>query len=326
MKKKMVLLSGNEAVAWGARMAGVCFASAYPGTPSTEILETMASFDELEAQWAVNEKVAYEAAFGACIGGRRALTACKHVGLNVAMDPLLTTAYSGVNAGFVAVVADDPGIHSSQNEQDTRRIAPFAKVPLIEPSSPSEAYRFIAEAYKISEEFDIPVLFRISTRISHTKESFEIEGGREVLVRPLTKAPKKYVMVPGHAGPRHLDLEKRLVRLQEYSEKTVLNQIELKGTEIGIIASGVSVLYAREACPEASVFSLGLSYPLPLERIRAFAKKVRRLYVIEELEPFLEEQLRFAGIDVIGKKPSWRCGELGVAAVKRIMAAEEREE
>ncbi len=326
MKKKMVLLSGNEAVAWGARASGVCFASAYPGTPSTEILETMAGFEELEAQWAVNEKVAYEAAFGACLGGRRAMTACKHVGLNVAMDPLMTTAYSGVNAGFVVVVADDPGMHSSQNEQDTRRVAPFAKVPLIEPSSPSEAYRFIDEAFEISEQFDIPVLFRITTRISHTKESFEIESSRKELVRPLEKNSAKYVMIPGHARLRHVDLEKRLVRLQEYSETTAINHAEIRDKKIGFIASGISVLYAREAYPEASIFSLGMSYPLPVQKIRDFAKQVEKLYVIEELEPFLEEQLTLAGIDVIGKKPSWRCGELSVAAVKSIVAGKERED
>ena len=326
MNKRVVLLSGNEAVAWGARAAGVCFASAYPGTPSTEILETMAAFDELEAQWAVNEKVAYEAAFGACLGGRRALTACKHVGLNVAMDPLMTTAYSGVNAGFLVVVADDPGMHSSQNEQDTRRVAPFAKVPLIEPSSPSEAYHFIDEAFEMSEQFDIPVLFRVTTRISHTKESFEIHGSRKEVVRPLDRNPAKYVMVPGHARLRHVDLEKRLVRLQAYSEKTRLNRAEIRDKKIGFIASGISVLYAREAYPEASIFSLGMPYPLPVKKIRAFAKQVKKLYVIEELEPFLEEQLTLAGIEVIGKKSSWRCGELSVTAVKSIVVGKERED
>ncbi len=254
------------------------------------------------------------------------MTACKHVGLNVAMDPLMTTAYSGVNAGFVVVVADDPGMHSSQNEQDTRRIAPFAKVPLLEPSSPSEAYRFIDEAFDISEQFDIPVLFRVTTRISHTKESFEIDGERKESARLLERNPVKYVMIPGHARLRHVDLEKRLVRLQEYAETTVLNHAEIKDRKIGFIASGISLLYAREAYPDASVFSLGMSYPLPVKKLRAFAGKIEELYVIEELEPFLEEQLTLAGIRVIGKKPSWRCGELSVAAVKSIVAGEERQD
>jgi indolepyruvate ferredoxin oxidoreductase alpha subunit len=326
IQKETVLLSGNEAIAWGAKAAGVCFASGYPGTPSTEILETLGTFDCLEAQWAVNEKVAYEAAFGASLGGKRALTACKHVGLNVAMDPLMTTAYSGVNAGFVVVVADDPGMYSSQNEQDTRRVAPYAKVPLIEPSSPSEAYRYIEEAYRISEQFDIPVLFRITTRISHTKESFEIDLSREVpAVRALEKNPAKYVMVPGHARARHVDLEKRLLRLKEYSERTSLNRTELKDRKIGFIANGISALYIREIYPDASLLTLGMSFPLPVKKIKAFAKKVKKLYVIEELEPFLEEQLKQEGIKAIAKKPSWRCGELSPDAVKRIVAGKERE-
>jgi len=325
-QKNIVFLSGNEAVAWGARAAGVCFASAYPGTPSTEILETLAGFKELEAQWAVNEKVAFEAAFGACIGGKRALSACKHVGLNLAMDPLMTTAYSGVNAGFVVVVADDPGMHSSQNEQDSRRVAPFAKIPLIEPSSPSEAYRYIQEAYKISEQFDVPVLFRITTRISHTKESFEMKFSRQEISRPLAKDITKYVMVPGHARARHVDLEKRLARLQEYSEKTFLNHEEIKDKKIGFISSSVAALYTKEIYPNASHLTLGMSFPLPIKKIKAFAKKVEKLYVIEELEPFLEEQLKQEGIRVIAKKPSWRCGELKVEAVRQIVAKKERQD
>ena len=325
-QKKTVFLSGNEAVAWGAKAAGVCFASGYPGTPSTEILETLAGFDGLEAQWAVNEKVAYEAAFGACLGGKRALTAFKHVGLNVAMDPLMTTAYSGVNAGFLVVVADDPGMYSSQNEQDTRRVAPYAKVPLIEPSSPVEAYRYIAEAYRISEEFDIPVLFRITTRISHTKESFEIDLNREVPTRSLQRNPPKYVMIPGHARLRHLDLEKRLLRLKAYAEHTALNRAEIKDRKMGFIVSGVSALYTREAYPNASILTLGMSFPLPIKKIKAFAKKVKKLYVIEELEPFLEEQLKQEAIKVTAKKPSWRCGELSVHAVKRIVAGRDRDD
>ncbi len=321
-----MFFSGNEAVAWGARAAGVCFASAYPGTPSTEILETMGTFSELEAQWAVNEKVAYEASFGASLAGRRALAACKQVGLNVAMDPLMTTAYTGVNAGFVVVVCDDPGMYSSQNEQDTRRVAPYAKVPLIEPSSPSEAYFFIQEAFKISEQFDIPVLFRLTTRLSHTKESFDMPYHRDVPVRELQRDPRKYVMIPAHARPRHLDLEKRLLKLEKFSERTKLNRAELNDRKTGFIVSGVSALYAREVYPEASFLTLGMPFPFPVGKIRDFAFKVKKLYVIEELEPFLEEKLKQEGIVFTAKKPSWRCGELSPLAVKDIVSGRERGE
>jgi indolepyruvate ferredoxin oxidoreductase alpha subunit len=323
-EERSVFLSGNEAIAWGARHAGVCLASAYPGTPSTEILETLATFPEIEAQWATNEKVACEVAFGACLAGKRALTACKHVGLNVAMDPLMTTAYSGINAGLVVVVADDPGMSSSQNEQDTRRVAPYGKVPLIEPSSPSEAYHFIQESFRISEKFDIPVLFRITTRISHTKESFVLTGQREIPVKPLDKNPRKYVMIPAHARPRHLDLEKRLAALKEYSEQTPLNRAEIKDRKTGFITSGVSACYVKEAYPDASILTCGMSFPLPIKKIGDFAKKVRKLYVVEELEPFLEEQLLQAGLAVTGKKPSWRCGELSPSAVRAIVRGQDR--
>jgi len=324
-KKQKTFLSGNEAVAWGAVASGVCFASAYPGTPSTEILETLGTFSELEAQWAVNEKVAYEAAFGACLAGRRALTACKQVGLNLAMDPLMTTAYSGVNAGFVVVVADDPGMYSSQNEQDTRRVAPYAKVPLLEPSSPSEAYYFVQEAFKISEQYDVPVLLRLTTRVSHTKESFSVCLGRNIVPdRELERNPKKYVMIPAHARPRHLDLEKRLLALKEFSEKTELNRAELNDRRIGFLVSGVSALYAKEVYPEASFLKLGMTFPFPVKKVREFARKVKKLYVIEELEPFLEEKLKQEGIPVIGKKASWICGELNPQAVKSIVAQKER--
>ncbi len=324
MSKQKVFLSGNEAVAWGAMAAGICFASAYPGTPSTEILETLGTFPEIEAQWAVNEKVAYEAAFGACLAGRRALTACKQVGLNVAMDPLMTTAYSGVNAGFVAVVADDPGMFSSQNEQDTRRVAPYAKVPLLEPSSPSEAYYFVQEAFKISEQFDIPVLLRLTTRVSHTKESFEIDFKRSIVDKIPEKNPKKYVMIPAHARPRHVDLEKRIAGLKDFSERSKLNRMELNGRSIGFISSGVSALYAKEAYPQASFLTLGMSFPFPVKKVKEFKRRVRKLYVIEELDPFLEEMLKQEGVSAAGRKPSWRCGELNPSAVKDIVAGRER--
>ncbi|MDD5081365.1 MAG: indolepyruvate ferredoxin oxidoreductase subunit alpha [Candidatus Omnitrophica bacterium] len=323
MKKRehqqQVFLSGNEAIAFGAWAAGVCFASAYPGTPSTEILETLSKFSELEAQWAVNEKVAYESAFGVCIAGKRALTACKHVGLNVAMDPLMTTVYSGVNAGFVVVVADDPGMHSSQNEQDTRLVASYAKIPLLEPASPSQCYLFIQQAFNISEKFDIPVLLRITTRVSHTKESFYIDRKRENVSKKRDKNPKKYVMIPGHARLRHLDLEKRLLKLEKFSEKTAFNKEEINNTKTGFITSGVSDMYAREVYPDASFLTLGMSFPFPAEKVKNFAKKVKKLYVIEELEPFIENKIKQEGIKVIGKDASWYCGELSPSAVKKIV-------
>jgi len=322
--QKQVFLSGNEAVAWGAWAAGIKFASAYPGTPSTEILETLGTFSELEAQWAVNEKVAYEAAFGASIAGCRSLTACKHVGLNVAMDPLMTTVYSGVNAGFVVVVCDDPGMHSSQNEQDTRRLTPYAKIPLIEPSSPSEAYRFIQQAFQVSEKFDIPVLFRLTTRISHTKESFEVSTSRLDIRKEPQKQPRKYVMIPGHARPRHIDLEKRVVKLKIFSEQSELNRIDMNDTKIGFISSGISALYAKESYPDASFLTLGMPFPFPEKLVSDFAGKVDKLYVIEELEPFLEEQLKQRGITAEGKNESWYCGELNPQAVKDIVDGKDR--
>ena len=324
MGREKVFLSGNEAVARGAMAAGVCFASAYPGTPSTEILETLGTFPEIEAQWAVNEKVAYEAAFGACIAGRRALAACKQVGLNVAMDPLMTTAYSGVNAGFVAIVADDPGMFSSQNEQDTRRVAPYAKIPLIEPSSPAQAYYYVQEAFKISEQFDIPVLLRLTTRVSHTKESFEIDFRRSCVDKKLDKNPRKYVMIPAHARPRHVDLEKRILALKDFSEQSDLNLARINDRSIGFISSGVSALYAKEAYPQASFLTLGMPFPFPVKKVKEFRRKVRKLYVIEELDPFLEEMLKQEGIDACGRKPSWRCGELSPSAVKEIVSRKER--
>ena len=321
---KTVFLSGNEALAWGARKAGVSFASSYPGTPATEILEELAGFNEVEAQWAVNEKVAYEAAFGASIGGRRALTAFKHVGLNVAMDSLMVTAYTGVNAGFVVCVADDPGMHSSQNEQDTRLAAPYAKVPLVEPSSPSEAYRFIREAYRVSERFSTPVLFRLTTRVSHTKESFMAGGASLKLRRRAEKDARKYVMIPPHARPRHRELEKRIRRIALYSEKSPLNRYELRSRKIGFIASGVSAMYVKEAYPDASTLTLGMSYPFPASMAKDFAGKVKRLYVVEELEPFMEDELRRRGIKAGGRKESWFCGELDPDSVRKIVSGKER--
>jgi indolepyruvate ferredoxin oxidoreductase alpha subunit len=325
MKKPDIkFLSGDEALAQGAYEAGLAFASAYPGTPSTEILETLAKFPEVNAQWAVNEKVAYEVAFGASIAGVRSLYASKHVGFNVAMDPLMTSAYIGVNAGFILVTADDPGLHSSQNEQDNRLLAKFAKIPLLEPSSPSEAKACVPYAFHLSETFDTPVLIRLTTRIAHTKENVEIGERQETAPRGFTPNPAKYVMVPGHAFRRHIELEKRLLRLQEEAEKSPLNRMEMNDPNFGIITSGVSYLYAKEMFPKASILKLGFSYPFPEKLIREFAGKVKDLLVIEELEPMLEEEVQRLGIKCRAKHPSFRIGELRPEDMTSVNAGKER--
>jgi indolepyruvate ferredoxin oxidoreductase alpha subunit len=323
-KPEIKFLSGDEALAQGAYEAGLAFAAAYPGTPSTEILETLAKFPEVNAQWSVNEKVAYEVAFGASIAGVRSLYASKHVGLNVAMDPLMTSAYIGVNAGFILVTADDPGLHSSQNEQDNRLLAKFAKIPLLEPSSPSEAKACVPYAFALSEAFDTPVLIRLTTRIAHTKENVEIGERAEVAPRGFTPNPAKYVMVPGHAFRRHIELEKRLVRLQEEAEKSSLNRIEMNDPDFGIITSGVSYLYAREMFPTASILKLGFSYPFPEKLIRQFASQVKDLLVIEELEPMLEEEVTRLGIKCRAKHPSFRIGELRPENMPAVNEGKER--
>jgi len=304
------LLSGNEAVAQGAYEAGLRVACAYPGTPSTEILETLATFPEIDAQWSVNEKVAYEVALGAAVGGVRSLFACKHVGLNAAMDPLMTSSYTGILAGFVVVVCDDPGMHSSQNEQDTRWVSIYSKMPLIEPASPSEAKEYIKEAFKISEKFDTPVLFRLTTRISHTKEDVSI-GQRHVPEQPAFEVNiKKYVMVPGNAYGRHILVEKRLKKLKSLAEKSRLNRVEMNSKKLGFITSGVTYNYLKEQYPDASYLKLGFVYPFCDEKIKQFAKSVKKLIVVEELDPFLEEHIRGLGIKFSAKDPSFRIGEL----------------
>ena len=268
-------------------------------------------YKELDVQWSVNEKVAYEVAYGAAVGGVRSLFACKHVGLNVAMDPLMTSSYAGVTAGFVVVVCDDPDMHSSQNEQDTRWVGIYAKLPVLEPSSPAEAKVFVGEAFKISETFDTPVIIRMTTRISHTKE--DVKLGKRVTVKPVKLEPnmRKYVMVPGNARLRHVFIEKRIEKLQKFSERTKLNKIEMNDTSLGIITSSVPYNYLKEAYPEASYLKLGFLYPFCDEKIKAFAKSVKKLVVIEELDPFIEEHIKALGIKKAKfKDPSFRLGEL----------------
>jgi indolepyruvate ferredoxin oxidoreductase alpha subunit len=320
------LLSGNEALAYGAYEAGLGVACAYPGTPSTEILETLAQFKEIDAQWSVNEKVAYEVALGAAVAGVRSLFACKHVGLNVAMDPLMTSSYTGVNAGFVIVVADDPGMHSSQNEQDTRWVAIYSKMPLLEPSSPAEAKEYIQEAFKISERFDTPVMVRMTTRVSHTKEDVPL-GKREVPKKPpFERNVAKYVMVPGHAYQRHIFVEKRLGKLTTLAERTRLNRIEPGDGKLGFITSSVVYQYLKDIYPDASYLKLGMSYPFCDDKIKAFARTVKKLFVVEELDPFLEEHIKTLGIKFTAKDPSFRIGELTPELMPEIVAGRTKRE
>jgi len=307
MKK---LLSGNEAIARGAYEAGVRVASAYPGTPSTEILETIASeFPEIYAEWAPNEKVALEVGVGCSFAGGRTLVAMKHVGVNVAADPLFTLSYTGVRGGLVLVCADDPGMHSSQNEQDSRNYAKFAKIPMLAPSDSQEAKDFVIQALEISEQFDTPVMLLSTTRISHSKSLVELfERNETEPPEGFVKEPRKFVMIPAHGRLRHAVVEERLEKLKAYSNESPLQKMEMMGTEVGIVTSGISYQYSREVMPDASILKLGMVYPLPEKLIREFASKVDKLYVVEELDPFFEEQIRQMGLEVqgIGK----RLGEL----------------
>ncbi|MEQ8201778.1 MAG: indolepyruvate ferredoxin oxidoreductase subunit alpha, partial [Syntrophomonadaceae bacterium] len=303
------LMSGNEAIARGAYEAGITVAAAYPGTPSTEVVSSLADYAGVYAEWAPNEKVALEVAMGASFGGARSLAAMKHVGVNVAADPLFTFAYTGVNGGCVVVSADDPGMHSSQNEQDNRGYGIFAKLPVVEPSDSQEAKDFTRLAFDISERFDTPVLLRVTTRLCHSQSMVELG---EVLPQPLKeyrKNSQKYVMLPVHARPRHVEVEKRMAQLKEYAEQTELNRIEWGERSLGVITSGIVYQYLKEVMPEASVLKLGLTNPLPEKMIRDFASQVERLVVLEELEPVIENQVKAWGIAVEGKEIFGNIGE-----------------
>ena len=319
-------LSGNEALARGAWEAGLKVAAAYPGTPSTEILQTLSDcYPETAVQWSVNEKVAFEVAYGAAVGGVRSLFACKHVGLNVAMDPLMTASYAGIEAGFVVVVCDDPGMHSSQNEQDSRWVGIFSKLPVLEPATPSEAKLYVAEAFAISEKFDTPVIVRMTTRISHSKEDVKLGERVEQATKPLTPNMQKYVMVPRIARMRHEFIEKRLEKLQAYSEKSKLNKIELNDTSLGFITSGVPYGYLKELYPDASYLKLGFLYPFCDEKIKAFAAAVKKVVVVEELDPFLEEHVKALGIRKAKfKHPSFRMGEFDPGLIGDVVAGRVR--
>ena len=299
MKKLML---GNEAIARGAYEAGVRVASSYPGTPSTEITEFMAKYDEIYCEWAPNEKVAVETASGASLAGGRAVSAMKHVGLNVAADPLFTMSYIGVNAGFVLCVADDPGMHSSQNEQDSRNYALASKIPMLEPADSAECKEFMKKALSLSEEFDTPVLLRLTTRVAHSQSLVALCEREELPLKPYEKNIAKNVMVPANARPKHPVVEARTEQLSAFSETSDLNKMIMRDTEIGIITAGISYQYVEEALPNASVLKLGMVWPLPENLIRDFAAKVKTCYVIEELDPFLEKNIRAMGISVIGKE------------------------
>jgi len=314
MKK---LLSGNQAIARGAYEAGCKFASAYPGTPSTEILETIAAYDEIYSEWSPNEKVALEAATGAAFSNARSLAAMKHVGVNVAADPLFTLSYTGTRGGIVIITADDPGMHSSQNEQDNRHYAIAAKIPMLEPSDSQEAKDFTMRAFELSEEYDAPVLLRTTTRIAHSECLVEI-GERVELDRDYAfeRDQAKFVMVPAHARARHVLVEERMRQLAEYAETCKENVVEERKTDIGIITSGIAYQYVREVLPEASILKIGLVNPLPRRLIRDFAARVGKLYVIEELDPIIEKHVRSLGIEVEGKPDEFRCGEIGPAKIR----------
>ena len=314
-------LSGNEAVARGAYEAGCRFGAAYPGTPSTEIMENFARYPGVHAQWSPNEKVAFEVGIGASLGGARALITMKHVGVNVAADPLMTFSYTGGKGGFVFISADDPEMHSSQNEQDNRRFGPFAKIPILEPSDSNEARQFVIRAFDIAEEFDTPVMLRLTTRISHSKGIVEIGEASEPAEAKYKKNIAKYTMMPNFARIRHTVVEERMQKLKKFTEGLEINREEMGDTSIGIVTGGVSYQYVKELLPEASVFKIAMTYPLPIERIRKFAGKVDRLLVVEELEPFYEEQLKINGIECEGKRFLSLEGELNPERLRKGLVA-----
>lgn len=320
------LLTGNEAVVQGAYEAGIAYASAYPGTPSTEILENIAQYkQEIIAEWAPNEKVALESAIGASLAGARSMAAMKMVGVNVAADPLFSFAYSGVNGGFMLISADDPGLHSSQNEQDNRYYAKFAKIAMVEPSNSQDAKDMVRAAMEISEKYDTPVLFRMTTRVCHSKSIVEMGERQAVDKKTYTKNLQKYDLVPAVSRKLHVALEDKLKRLEVFANETDLNYIEWNDKKIGIIAAGIAYQYAQEVFGEkASYLKLGFTYPLPMDKIRAFANEVETLYVIEELEPFMEEQIKAAGIHCIGKDKIPNIDELTPDIIATVLLNEKR--
>lgn len=321
MKK---LLLGNEAVARGLYEAGVTVVSSYPGTPSTEITEAVSRYEEIYSEWAPNEKVAFEVASGASLAGARSFCAMKHVGLNVAADPLYTMGYIGVNGGMVCAVADDPGMHSSQNEQDSRHHAIASKVPMLEPADSEECRDFTKLAYEISEKYDTVVLLRLSTRISHARSGVELGERADIPLKDYKKDPQKNVMMPAMAKPRHTFVEKRTRELVAYAEDSGINTVEYNSKKIGIIAAGTTYNYAKEALGDgASYLKLGMVNPLPEKLIRDFASEVEALYVIEELDPIIENHVKALGVSCVGKELFPLEGEFSQGLVKKLLLGEE---
>ena len=315
MKK---LLLGNAAIAQGAYEAGVRVVSSYPGTPSTEITENIVKYDEVYVEWAPNEKVAAEVAIGAAIAGARSMSCMKHVGLNVMADPVFTASYTGVNGGLLLCVADDPGMHSSQNEQDSRHYAKASKILMLEPSDSGECKDFTKLAYQLSEEFDTPAFLRLTTRVAHSQSLVEIGERENDELKDYVKNPAKYVMMPGNAIKRHIVVEERMKKLAEYAETTPLNIIENNGAKIGVIAAGDCYVYAKEALGDkVNYLKLGLVFPLPVKTIQDFAQGLDKVYVLEELDPFIEEHCRAIGVDVIGKDAFTLLGEYSPNMIKK---------
>ena len=316
---------GNEAIARGAYEAGVKVSAAYPGTPSTEISEHIALYDEIYAEWAPNEKVATEVAIGASISGVRAMASMKHVGVNVASDPLYTVSYSGVNGGLVLVAADDPGLYSSQNEQDTRCVARAAMVPVLEPSDSQEAKDFVKFAYELSEKYDTPVIVRTTTRLAHSQGAVTLQERCVPQDKVYERNPAKFVMMPANAIGRHVYVEQRLKAMAEDGCAFAINQAEYRDTSIGFITSGIPYQYVKEACPDASVLKLGMVHPLPKKLIGEFASKVDTLYIFEELEPVIEEQVKAWGIKAVGKELFTVQGEYSANMIREKILHEKAE-
>ena len=325
MKK---LLLGNAAVARGAYEAGVRVVASYPGTPSTEITEEIAKYDEIYSEWSPNEKVAAEVAIGASIAGARSMSCMKHVGLNVMADPVFTVSYSGVNGGLVFCVADDPGMHSSQNEQDSRHYAKASKIAMLEPSDSAECKEFTKLAFALSEEYDTPVFIRLSTRVSHSQSLVEIEDRKETELKPYEKNIGKYVMMPANAIKRHVVVEDRIAALKEFAETTPLNEIEENGSKIGVITAGIAYEYAKEALGDKADFlKLGMVYPLPDNKLKTFAEKYDKVYVIEELDPVIEDYCKSLGIyNIEGKSVFTLLGEYTPAMIKKAVLGEDAPE
>ena len=315
MKK---LLIGNQAVACGLHDGGLGVVSSYPGTPSTEITEFLSKYDDIHSEWAPNEKVACEVAFGASLAGARSSCAMKHVGLNVAADPLFTLSYTGVNGGMVICVADDPAMHSSQNEQDSRHYAIASKVPMLEPADSQEAYTFAKSAFELSEKYDTPVILRMCTRIAHSQSIVEFSEKQEAVLKNYEKNPQKYIMMPGNAIKRHPFVEERTAKLTELAEDCMYNTVEYNSDEIGIITSGCSYLYVKEVMGDsASILKIGMPNPLPVQLIKDFASKVKKLYVIEELDPIIENHVKSLGIEVVGKEKFSILGEFSQQTIAK---------